>query len=226
MQGRPAEPRSAEEARVVAALMGLLLVVGVYAFMQSPFFAVAQVDVVGTSAVPPEEVTALTGVRPGDNLLTLDMSAIAADVQRHPRIERASAGRVLPGVLRVTVLEYEPVLLVQTDDDHPWGVARDGTPVPVYVEEAARLPLVRGEVDDEVLRLANLLPADIHARIAEVVVDGDGLTLRGRNGETILLGDGVQLERKLDIAVDLLRQDRYVVIDVRFPASPVVRLAR
>ncbi len=62
--------------------------------------------------------------------------------------------------------------------------------------------------------------------MAEVIVDDRGLTLYGRGGETILLGDASELERKLAIVADLLRQNRYVVIDVRFPSSPTVRTAQ
>ncbi|MFO7264769.1 MAG: FtsQ-type POTRA domain-containing protein [Bacillota bacterium] len=224
MQERPLEPRSAEETQVVAALLGLLLVVGVYAFLQSPYFAVAEVDVQGTSAVAAEEIVALTGVHAGDNLLALDLDAIAAGVEGHPRIQRAEVRRALPGVLRVTVTEYEPLLLVVVNGEAT-ALARDGTPIPVTPQEAERLPLVRGEADAAVLRLASLLPEDVHARVAEIVREGGSLTLRTRSGETILLGDGTQLERKLDIALDLLRQNRFAVIDVRFPSSPVVRVA-
>lgn len=224
MQDKPSEPRSRAEARVVAALLGLLLVVGVYAFLQSSYFAVAEVAVHGARAVPVEEIMALTGVRLGDNLLTLDMEAVAADVTRHPRIQRVQVERDLPGVLRVKVVEHEPLLLAAVDGELI-AFSRDGTPIPVSDEEAARVPVVRGDVDETVLRLANLLPTDVHARIAEIVADDGAFTLRGRAGETVLLGDEAELVRKLDIAVDLLRQNRYAVIDVRFPASPVVRLA-
>lgn len=228
MRQRTSEPRSPEEARVVAALLGLLLVIGVYAFMQSPFFAVAEVEVHGGYAVHPHDIVELSGVKTGDNLLTINIQAVAANVIQHPRIERAEVRRRLPGVLLITVVEREPLLLLTNGED-VFGVAGDGTFVPVSEDEAALLPVVHGEVDEldeSVLMLANVMPSDVHARVAEVIVDDRRLTLYGRGGETILLGDASELERKLAIVADLLRQNRYVVIDVRFPSSPTVRTAR
>lgn len=219
------QPRSSDEARVVAALLGLLAVIGLYAFLQSPFFSLAELDVVGAVVVAPEEVAALAGVRPGDNLLTVDMQRVAANVALHPRIERAAVRRSLPGALIVTIVEYEPILLAETEE-RLVALAEDGTEIPHSPEESARLPVVRTDpaaIDDTVLMLAAMLPADIHAQTAEILFDNGSLTLRGRAGETVLLGDAAELQRKLDIAVDLLRQQRYAVIDVRFPSSPAVR---
>lgn len=227
MNARAHAPRSAEEPRVILALLGLLAAAGLYAFLQSPFFALADVRVEGWRTVPPEEVVALSGVRYGDNLLRVDMPKAAAAVERHPRIERAAVRRRLPGTLVIGVVEYEPLLLAVSDEDAA-ALAYDGTRIPVTEEEAARLPVFYGEPDavpPELLRVAGLLPPDIHRRVLVMEAEG-GLVLRTRTGETVLLGDGENLSRKLGIAVDLLRQDRYAVIDVRFPASPAVRPAQ
>lgn len=224
----PQQPRSAEETRVVAALLGLLAVVGLYAFLQSPFFSLARLDIIGTAAVTSEEIAALTGVRTGDNLLTVDMKRVAENVARHPRVERAAVRRSLPGALVVTVVEYEPLVLLETEE-RLIALAEDGTEIPHSPEEAARLPVARVDTDDAaatVLLLAAMLPADVHARTAEIMVEAGSMTLQGRFGETVLLGDASELDRKLDIASDLIRQEKYTVIDVRFPSSPAVRTAQ
>src|SRR5690606_40301830 len=59
MNARAHAPRSAEEPRVILALLGLLAAAGLYAFLQSPFFALADIRVEGWRTVPPEEVVAL-----------------------------------------------------------------------------------------------------------------------------------------------------------------------
>lgn len=222
------QPRSPEEPRVAAALLGLLAVVSLYAFLQSPFFSLAQLTVEGNETVSFDDIAAFSGVRRGDNLLRLDMQEVAAAVAGHPRIERAAVRRRLPGTLVIAVVEYEPLLLAVSDEGVT-ALAHDGSRVPVSEEEAARLPVFYGTVDDvdaTLLRLAAWMPPDVRSRILEVVVERDGFVLRGRTGETVLVGDADQLSRKLSIAADLLRQERYAVIDVRFPASPTVRPAR
>lgn len=224
---RRAAPGPDGEARVVGALIGLLAVVGLYAFLQSPFFAVGDVHVQGLVTIAEDEIVALSGVRRGDNLLTVDLRASADAIAVHPRIERAVVKRRLPGGLFVTVVEHEPMMLV-TDGDALLAIARDGSDVPFSPEEAARLPIVRNGRDamlDTFLRIASTMPDDMRAAVAEMFLDRGTITLRGRAGETVLVGDGSELERKLTIAASLLRDGRYLVIDVRFPLSPAVRSA-
>lgn len=224
---RRAAPGPDGEARVVGALIGLLAVVGLYAFLQSPFFAVGEVHVQGLVTVAADEIVALSGVRQGDNLLTIDLRASADAVAVHPRIERAAVQRRLPGGLVISVVEHEPMMLVP-DGDTLIAVARDGSDVPYSPEEAARLPTVRDGRDamlDTFLRIASAMPEDMRAGVAEMFVERNTIMLRGRAGETVLLGDGSELERKLTIAASLLRDGRYVVIDVRYPLSPAVRSA-
>lgn len=222
---RPASIGSDGERRVVGALLALLTVVGLYAFLQSPFFAVEDVRVQGTITIPDDEIVALSGVRRGDNLLTIDMRQSADAIAVHPRVERAVVQRRLPGGLAITVVEHEPMMLVP-DEDGPVAVARDGSDVPFLPEEAARLPVVRDGRDPMLatfLRIASMMPEHMRAGIAEMFADDGTIILKGRAGETVLLGSADELERKLAIASSLLRNGGYAVIDVRYPLSPAVR---
>ncbi|MFS8664757.1 MAG: FtsQ-type POTRA domain-containing protein [Limnochordales bacterium] len=214
-----------ERVRVGAALLALLAVIGLYAFFQSPFFAITEVRVVGAARLAPETLIERAQVRLGDNVLHVDLQAVASRLASHPRIQHAAVVRQLPGVLEITVTEYEPVALV-LDDDGPVGLAADGTRVPLVVDEGDGLPAlldVPPELVPVALEAAALVPAPLRSGVAAVgFAPATGLWLATRSGTQILLGDGQDLERKLAIALELLADD-YTLIDVRFPRRPVVR---
>lgn len=212
--------------RVGAALLALFAVIGLYAFLQSPYFAITEVRVLGTAQLDPEVLIQRAQVRVGDNVLHVDLRAVAGRLVSHPRIQHAAVVRQLPGVLELRVMEYEP--LVRTDDEEgSVGLARDGTRVPLGEGEADKLPVLTG-VPDEVLPIAleasALLPPVVRESLSAIGFDPDvGVWLETKNGVRMLIGDGPELERQLAIAVELLDEARYRLIDVRLPRAPVVR---
>jgi cell division protein FtsQ len=60
----------------------------------------------------PEQVRRWSGVRPGQNLLVLDLARVKNDLEQVPMIQSASVERILPGTLRVRVSEREPIAQV------------------------------------------------------------------------------------------------------------------
>ena len=217
MNARAHAPRSAEEPRVILALLGLLAAAGLYAFLQSPFFALADIRVEGWRTVPPEEVVALSGVRYGDNLLRVDMPKAAAAVERHPRIERAAVRRSLPGTLVIGVVEYEPLLAVS---DGRIALAYDGAHSGHGGNRAPSVFWQPDAVPPELLRRRGCA-ADIHQRL--VMEAEGGLIARTRTGRQSL-GDE-NLSASWASPWTSLRQDRYAVIDVVF-RLPAVRPAQ
>src|SRR5690606_38583652 len=99
-------PEHPDRIRVGLALLALLAVVGLYAFLQSPFFAITEVRVVGAAKIEPETLIERAQVRVGDNVLHVDLQAVASRLASHPRIQRAAVVRELPGVLELIVTEY------------------------------------------------------------------------------------------------------------------------
>ncbi|MFO1488654.1 MAG: FtsQ-type POTRA domain-containing protein [Verrucomicrobiota bacterium] len=75
-------------------------------------FAIQQVDVHTDGVISPEQLRQWTGVRPGQNLLALDLARVKHDLENWPMIKSASVERVLPETLRVRVVEREPVAQV------------------------------------------------------------------------------------------------------------------
>lgn len=59
------------------------------------------------------EVLQWTGLRAGDNLLTLDLDRLKRDLELVPQIEEAALERLLPDTLRIVVRERQPVARVR-----------------------------------------------------------------------------------------------------------------
>ncbi|MBO8142741.1 MAG: FtsQ-type POTRA domain-containing protein [Firmicutes bacterium] len=217
-----------EPVRAGAALLALLVVLGLYALLQSPYFAVTEVQVVGVERLDPSALAEITQVRPGDNLLEIDMQAVARRVAAHPRVRLAEVNRLLPGTLVIRVAEHVPVAVVMGSDGAA-GLTRDGQSVPLLPGEQDRLPVL-GDVPPGLLPAALQasaeLPPNMRVGIVSITFEPDtGIELRTRSGIRVFLGGAEEMDRKVAIAVQLLRNggERYRVVDLRYPRSPVVR---
>jgi hypothetical protein len=72
-------------------------------------FSIDEVDVQTDGVIPLDQLRRWTGVRPGENLLALDLSRVIRDLELVSLVKSASAERILPHTLRVRVVEREPV---------------------------------------------------------------------------------------------------------------------
>jgi len=62
-----------------------------------------------------------SGVRPGQNLLALDLARVKRDLEMQPIIASVSVERILPGTLRLRISEREPVAQVTVPAPRPGG---------------------------------------------------------------------------------------------------------
>jgi len=211
--------------RVGAALLALLGVVGLYAFLQSPYFAIVDVRVEGAAVLDAASLIERAQVRAGDNVLYVDLQAVAGRLASHPRIQHAAVVRRLPGTVVIMITEYDPVAVAMGEEE-AIGLAADGTRVPLVEGERERLPVLLDmppQLVPAALQAAALVPADARPAMAVIGYDDQvGLWMESRPGDRILLGDGEELERKVAIAMELWTAG-WRVIDVRLPRSPVVR---
>ena len=72
-------------------------------------FAIQEIDVVTDGVISTDQLRRWSGVKPGGNLLSFDLSRVKRDLELVPMIRSASVERVLPGTLRIRVTEREPV---------------------------------------------------------------------------------------------------------------------
>ena len=77
-------------------------------------FAIRQVDVQTDGVIAPEHFRRWAAIRPGENLLALDLMRVKRDLELLPLVKSAAVERVLPNTLRLRVVEREPVAQVVT----------------------------------------------------------------------------------------------------------------
>lgn len=83
-------------------------------------FAIQQIEVHTEGVISPEQLQRWSGVKVGQNLLKLDLARVRRDLEFVTMIQSASVERILPGTLRVRVVERVPI--AQVNVLHP----RDG----------------------------------------------------------------------------------------------------
>ncbi|MDK2784162.1 MAG: cell division protein FtsQ [Bacillota bacterium] len=229
-------------------LLAFVLLMGAAAgLMRSPYFAVRSVEVVGTRQVKSEEIQALTGIKPGVNIISLRADEVARAVAGHPWIKSIQLIRHLPGRVVLKVEERRPLFLVPYRTSF-LEVAGDGVILAVRPDLTGQaLPLITGlnierevrlgqrlpgEVVQDISRCLQGLPADFLAKVAEIHRDAAGeFTLYTLSGQQILLGRPVDLDRKLALVNGTLAELRAqgqvaATIDVRNGTEAVVRLKR
>jgi len=75
-------------------------------------FAIQQIDVQTDGKIAPEQLRRWTGVKPGANLIALDLAAVKRNLELVPEIDSVSVERVLPRTLKIRVTERDPVAQV------------------------------------------------------------------------------------------------------------------
>ncbi len=72
-------------------------------------FAIQQVDVQTDGVIASEHFRRWAAIKPGQNLLALDLMRVKRDLELLPLVKSAAVERVLPKTLRLRVTEREPV---------------------------------------------------------------------------------------------------------------------
>ena len=101
-------------ARIVGGFILLSIVMVVcyeaYAILSGmTFFQLERIEVVNIHRLKRNDVVALTGVKPGDPMLRLDLRRIAEQVKKNPWIEKVQVRRNFPHTLTLEITEWRPV---------------------------------------------------------------------------------------------------------------------
>jgi cell division protein FtsQ len=72
-------------------------------------FAIRRVDVQTDGVIAPEQLRRWSGVKPGENLIALDLAAVKRNLELVSTVDSVSVERVLPCTLKIRVTEREPV---------------------------------------------------------------------------------------------------------------------
>ena len=75
-------------------------------------FAIQNIEVQTDGVIAPEQLRRWANVKPGANLIALDLATVKRNLELVPAIDSVSVERVLPHTLKVRVTEREPVAQV------------------------------------------------------------------------------------------------------------------
>lgn len=208
-------------------LLGRLLVAGLivgsgagigHAVATNPSWRVSDVRFVGADHAPEGELRHLSDLRQGDHLLTLDLDHAIDGVRRHPWVRSATARRVFPGTVEITVSEHEPVLLLALD--RLWYVDSDGVAFAPATSDDLDYPALTG-LDPE---LASSDPELGRAAVAGALRVLTTWTARDRDGGAREVSEiFFSPTHGFDL---VLRSGTRLLLGVGDPAEPLTRLDR
>ena len=95
-------------------------------------FAIQQIDVKTDGIIAPEQLRRWTMVKPGANLIALDLASVKRNLELQPLIDSVSVERVLPRTLRIRVTERDPIAQVNV----PHAAGANGIAVSVFQLDA------------------------------------------------------------------------------------------
>ena len=75
-------------------------------------FAIQQIDVQTDGVIAPEQLRRWAGVKPGANLIALDLASVKRNLELVSVIDSVSVERVLPRTLKIRVTERDPIAQV------------------------------------------------------------------------------------------------------------------
>ena len=75
-------------------------------------FAIQRVEVQTDGVIAPDQLRSWSGVKPGANLIALDLASVKRKLEFWPVIDSVSVERVLPRTLKIRVTERRPIAQV------------------------------------------------------------------------------------------------------------------
>ena len=88
---------------------------------QNQAFAIRAIEVQTDGVISPDQLRRWANVRPGQNLLALDLARVKRDLQMSPALATGTVEPILPKTLRIRVTEREPLLQVSVPKTNPQG---------------------------------------------------------------------------------------------------------
>jgi cell division protein FtsQ len=90
---------------------------------ENPDFAVQNVEVQTSGVIAPEQLRRWSGVKPGANLISLDLATVKRNLELVSAVDTVSVERVLPRTLKIRVTERDPIAQVNiTQADANGGI--------------------------------------------------------------------------------------------------------
>ncbi|MGB9792177.1 MAG: cell division protein FtsQ/DivIB [Thermacetogeniaceae bacterium] len=220
--------------------MLFLVVLALYYFSQSPLFAVQRIEVEGLQRLTRSELIQESGLSKGQNIFRIDTNQVKKRLQKDPLIEQVAVKRFLPHTVIIRIKERQPRALFLAGstllviDANGYCLDR------VSAGRSYDLPVITGlkpsskELGEKVsssedmrLLLAVLTP-ELQSFFSEFnLSERHRIIAYSREGIPILLGSSEDLEKKIEVAISLLKSITSLppveYIDVRAVNAPAVK---
>lgn len=212
----------------IALLVVVLVAVGVWLVYFSSVFAIKGVDIEGNSFLADEQVQRAAAVPTGKPLARADIDGVRDRIEDLPAVKSADVSREWPDRLLVRVEERVAIAVVERGGT--WrGIDEEGFAFRSYQALPGRLPLIKVDDDtvDEAVAEGALVVASLPHTVARKVEHVelhtvDQISLRLRDGRTIVWGSAENSQDKATVIAHLLKQ-KGQVYDVSVPGQPTLR---
>ncbi len=126
VRSRPRRQRE-NQTGVVGKLLIMLAVVAAIVLGVAIFFQVRTVEVQGNVIYSDEQVAEISGVEPGDNLVTVNRASVMGNIKANlPYVQDVSVGLILPDTVVVRIKESDVAGLVKADVGSEWYINTKG----------------------------------------------------------------------------------------------------
>ncbi len=211
-----------------------------------PYFAVDEIVVTPTVRVRSGALLAWSGLKPGISIWSVDPAVLAARLERHPWIRRASVRREFPRRVMVEVAERQPAAVVLIDQLYYVDrsgtvmarVGRDDTldlPFVTGIEAAVlagERPFPRHAIRQALKLLQSMRAAGLSFRVSEVHIEREqGITVFPVAPRVALVFGWNRFPLKLERLERVLdgfagRETEIREIDLTYGAQAVIRMRR
>lgn len=209
--------------RLVAIFIMLVVTAVVCTVWFTPALGVREVQVRGAAELTPAQVVEAAAITPGTPLVRLDSAAVAARVRELPRVASVRVERILPGVVRLTVDERDPVGVVNAPDGAHL-VDATGRDYATVSQPPAGLPELKasGDALTAAVTVLTQLPEALLREVLVVTAESPaGVRLTLSAGREVRWGSADDTPRKAAVLEVLLTREG-TVFDVSSPQLPTV----
>jgi cell division protein FtsQ len=229
--------------KVQATLIMLLTITSIYFFLQSPYFEINKIYVVGTEKLTISQVLELASIQPGNNILRVKNKVVEKSLATHPWVKDVAVEKKLPSTIKIVIQERQATAIVPgvegfyIIDETGVVLAKVANlaevVLPIITNVSLQENLYYGEqIDREdfltALEVISSLPQEIKTRASEVSL-GETITIFFSGGLEIKIGTRERLQQKLTTLSEVFTNtdeevlDRIKYIDLRFNGPPVIR---
>lgn len=221
-----------------------LLIITIYILIQSPIFAVKQINIEGNRFLSEEEIVSLSGIHTGTNIFRVDFRDAKEKIKTLPMISEVVLKRQYPNEVKISVTERTPLANLAV----PGGfieIDKKG----YYLRKLTsfnvndNLPIITGvkyskqeigqKINEENLMVGleylQNCSDNLKDKISEInVTDPNNIIIYSITGFRIMVGDETSIKEKIhnldeifNTKGDKLKEIEY--IDVSFNGNPVIK---